>query len=164
MGRKDHEKEARALAPWQAFSELSRWEQELERLFDSFVERRMGLPSSGGLWPLRSSNVPAVDIYEDEDDLVAKIELPGLVKEDIDVSVSNHTLTVKAEKKAEEEIKRENYHRIERSRGALRRSVSLPADVETEQIKANFKNGVLEIRMPRSPGEYHRQQRIEVQG
>jgi HSP20 family protein len=162
MAKKDKDRESRELTPWQAFSDLSRWERDMEQLFENFFERRMG-SRSGGLWPVRSANLAAVDLYEDNNELVAKVELPGLDKDDIDVSISDHTLTVKAEKKQEEEIKDKNYYRVERSHGAIRRSVELPADVETENIKAIYKNGLLEIRMPRAREEQNKQKRIEVQ-
>jgi len=161
MAKKDTE--SRELTPWQAFSDLSRWEREMEHLFENFFERRLGA-RSGGLWPVRSANLAPIDLYEDKNELVAKVELPGLDKDDIDVSISDHTLTVKAEKKHEEEIKDKNYYRVERSHGAIRRVVELPVGVETEQIKAQFKNGLLEIRMPRSQDEQSKQKRIEVQG
>ena len=160
MSKKD--KESRELTPWQAFSDLSRWEREMEHLFDNFFERRMG-SRSGGLWPVRSANLAPVDLYEDDDELVAKVELPGVDKDEIDVSISDHTLTVKAEKKNEQEIKDKNYYRVERSQGTIRRVVELPVDVEPEKIKASFKNGLLEIRMPRAHDEQNKQKRIEVQ-
>ena len=160
MSKKD--KESREVAPWPGFSDLARWEREMERLFENFFARRMGSPRSGGLSPLFGSNMPALDLYDDNNELVAKVELPGLDKDDIDISISDHTLTVKAEKKHEEEIKQENYHRVERSRGAIRRTIDLPADVEPDQVKATCKNGVLEIRMPRSRTEQEKQ-KIEIQ-
>jgi HSP20 family protein len=158
-----NDKDSRELAPWQAFSELSRWEREMERLFENFFARRMAAPATGSLSPLFGSNLPALDLYEDNSELVAKVELPGLDKDDIDISISDHTLTVRAEKKQEEEIKRENYYRVERSRGAMRRTIDLPTDVEADQVKASYKDGVLEIRMPRSQTEQEKQKRIQIQ-
>src|SRR5262245_3495165 len=164
MAKKEKEKESRALTPWQTLSDFGRWEREMERMFEHFFERRMGSPQSGSLWPVRSGNPAPVDLYEDQNELVAKVELPGLEKDEIKVSISNHTLTITAEKQHKEEIKEENYYRVERNHGTVRRSVELPADVETDQVKASFKNGLLEIRMPRSQTEQSKQKRIEVQG
>lgn len=134
----------------------------MERVFDDFFERRLGPARSGALWPVRSGNLPPIDLYDEQNELVAKVELPGMERENIDVSITDHTLTVKAEKKEAEEIKQENYYRVERSRGTLRRSVELPTDVDAAQVKASYKNGLLEVRMPRARVEDNRQKRIEV--
>lgn len=157
------EKESREPTPWRAFADWTRWEREMERVFDNIFERRLGTPRSAALWPVRSANLPMLDLFEEANELVAKVELPGCEKDEIAISVSDHTLTVKAEKKREEEIKQENYYRVERSHGSLRRSVELPVDVDAERISATFKNGLLEVRMPRSQIEASKQKRIEVQ-
>lgn len=94
--------------------------------------------------------LPAVDVYEEKDDVVIKAEIPGLSKEDISVQVSNSTLTIKGKKKREEEVKEDDYYRCERSFGAFTRVVDLPCDVKADQVKASFKNGVLEVRMPKT--------------
>jgi HSP20 family protein len=90
---------------------------------------------------------PAV---QSKDDVVIKAEIPGLSKEDITVQVTDSTLTIKGEKKREEEIKETDYYSCERSFGAFTRAVALPCDVKAEQVKASFKNGVLEVRLPKT--------------
>ena len=96
-----------------------------------------------------SSWVPAVDIFENEKkELVLKAELPDVRKEDVSVTVENNTLTLSGERKFDTEVKKEHYHRIERSYGSFSRTFSLPATVDTGKIGAEFKNGLLTVRLP----------------
>ncbi len=92
---------------------------------------------------------PAVDVYESESAIEIKADLPGMTEKDIDVTVENNTLTIKGERKFENEEKRESYHRIERQYGAFYRSFQLPNTVDVGKIKANFKNGILELTLPK---------------
>ena len=97
----------------------------------------------------RGSWVPAVDIFETEShDLVVRAELPGMSREDIEVSVENGTLVLKGEKKFDHEVKEENYRRIERTYGQFHRSFTLPNTVDTSKVAAEFKNGVLTVKLP----------------
>jgi HSP20 family protein len=92
---------------------------------------------------------PPVDIYQNgEQELVLKAELPDMVREDIDVTVENGTLTIKGEKKFASEPKEEHFHRIERRYGAFSRSFSLPQTVDATKVTAEYKNGVLTVRLP----------------
>jgi HSP20 family protein len=92
---------------------------------------------------------PSIDIYETDDLIVVNAELPGMEKKDVQITVTDNVLTIKGEKKLDEEIKKEKYHRIERAYGSFSRSFSLTDSVDSEQVKANFKNGILEIKIPR---------------
>jgi HSP20 family protein len=97
----------------------------------------------------RGSWTPAVDIFEtDGHDLIVRAELPGMNREDIDVSVENGTLVLKGDKKFDAEVKEESYRRIERSYGAFYRSFTMPNTVDTGKVSAEFKNGVLTIKLP----------------
>ena len=92
---------------------------------------------------------PAVDIYENANqEIVLKAELPGIVREDIDVRVENNTLTLRGERKRDTEVKQEQFHRVERSYGSFSRSFSLPSRIDTDQVRAEFKDGVLAITLP----------------
>jgi len=91
-----------------------------------------------------------MDVFEQKDDVIVKAEIPGLTKEEIDISLEGNTLTIKGEKKEEEEIKEEDYYRSERTYGAFSRSIEPPVAVQTDKVNASFKNGVLEIRLPRT--------------
>jgi HSP20 family protein len=98
---------------------------------------------------IRGSWVPSVDIYETDDhDLVVRAELPGMSREDIDVSVENSTLVLKGEKKFDADVKEESYRRIERTYGTFHRSFTLPNTVDTSRIGAEFKHGVLTVKLP----------------
>jgi HSP20 family protein len=93
---------------------------------------------------------PAIDIYEEEHDVVVKAELPGMKKEDIDISLTEDSITVAGEKKAEHKVEKKNFYRYESSYSSFCRTMALPSDVQPEKVKAEFKNGVLEIRMPKT--------------
>jgi HSP20 family protein len=124
--------------------ELNRLRREIDRLF----EEPFGFlaPSTGFFegW------TPAVDIYEDKDKYTVKAELPGMKKEDIDVSLDGNTLTISGERKEEQEKKEEEGYRSERFFGRFQRSVTLPATVQANKIEAAYKDGVLTIVVPKS--------------
>lgn len=136
-----------------AFETMSRLERDMERMFHEFWRRPfLSLWDHELSWPGRmpSLQMPAMDVYEDKDEVVVKAEVPGLSKEDLDVTLTESTLTLKGEKKQEEEVKEKNFYRNERSTGSFVRTIDLPTDVKTDQTKATFKNGVLEIRLPKT--------------
>lgn len=150
------EKESKAVAVKKPAELVSRWEDTdrwFDRMFEDFWRRPFpSLFQSDRWWPrgIMSPRMPALDIYEEKDDVVVKVELPGLSKDHIEVQVTDNILTIKGDKKKEEEIKEGNYYHSERSYGAFSRSVELPTEVKTEQVKASFKNGVLEVRLPKT--------------
>jgi len=104
---------------------------------------------SHGKFPFEADDFPAIDVSEDDKAVKVTAELPGLGPDDIDVSILQNRLTIKGEKKFEDEEKSENYHRIERSYGSFQRSVILPANVDESKVEANYKNGVLQLTMPK---------------
>jgi HSP20 family protein len=124
---------------WEPFRDIARLQDEMSRLFE---DRRFGAGESVG-W------TPACDIYEDEEGVALRFELAGVDPEDVDVRFENGVLTVKGDRKLEREEKRENYHRIERSYGTFTRSFSLPGTVDADKVKAETKNGVLTITLPK---------------
>jgi HSP20 family protein len=93
--------------------------------------------------------VPAVDIFEGEHEVVMKAELPGLEAKDVTIAVENNVLTLKGERRAETDVKKENYHRVERSFGAFCRAFALPATLDSDRVTAEFKNGLLTITLPK---------------
>ena len=124
------------------FREFATMQDRMNRLFGNIYLRD---EDTG----LRGSWVPAVDIFEtDTHDLVLKAELPGMGREDIEVTVENSTLVLKGEKKFAAEVKDENYRRIERSYGTFHRSFTLPNTVDAAKVSAEFKNGVLTVKLP----------------
>ena len=165
MAENAKEKEARAIAPWRPFMDLSRWDREMDRMMDDFFTRRMR-----PWWPerwlgSRDSEVvsPIVDVYEEKDDIVVKAELPGMDKNDIEVNISDSELTLKGEKKKEEKIEEKDYYRCERFHGAFFRSVELPKDVKADKVKASFKNGILEVRIPKSEEAKTKEVKIKIE-
>jgi HSP20 family protein len=124
---------------WEPFRDIARLQDEMSRLFE---DRRFGAGESVG-W------TPACDIYEDEEGVALRFELAGVDPKDVDVRFENGVLTVKGERKLEREDTRDNYHRIERSYGTFTRSFSLPGTVDADKVKAETKNGVLTITLPK---------------
>ena len=133
------------LVRWDPFREFTQIQDRLNRVFTDAYGRTgsdEGFLTSGA-W------VPPVDIYQNGDkELVLKAELPDMVREDIDVTVDNGTLTIKGEKKFADEPKEDQFHRIERRYGAFSRSFSLPQTVDATKVTAEYKNGVLTVRLP----------------
>jgi HSP20 family protein len=133
-----------AMTRFDPFRDLAVLQDRMNRLFN---ESYSGRNREDDLMS-RGSWTPAVDIYEVEGALVLKAELPDLRREDIDVSVENSTLTIRGERKLDNEIKQENFHRIERPYGSFLRQFSLPPAVDPSKIGADYRNGVLTVKLP----------------
>jgi HSP20 family protein len=132
-----------AMTRFDPFRDLAVLQDRMNRLFnDTYGRNREDDLMSRGSW------TPAVDIYEIEGSLVLKAELPDLRREDIDVSVENSTLTIRGERKLDSEIEQQNFHRIERPYGNFLRQFSLPPTVDPSKIGAEYKNGVLTVKLP----------------
>jgi HSP20 family protein len=124
------------------FRELAAMQDRMARLFGD-VYLRDEDTGFRGTW------TPAVDIFETDDhDLVVKAELPGMTREDIDVTVENGTLALKGQKKFDEAVKEEHYRRIERSYGQFYRTFTLPNTVDASKVSADYKNGILTVKLP----------------
>ena len=105
---------------------------------------------------------PAVDIYEQNGNLVLQAEVPGLDPKDVDVRVENNVLTLRGERKLEQNVNKDNYHRVERSYGSFSRSLTLPFAVDPDKAKATFKNGVLSISLPKPPEVQAKAKKIAI--
>ena len=165
MAEKTKAKETKAVTPWRPFMDLTRWDRDIDRMMDDFFGRRIR-----PWWPEKwfrtgelDVGVPAVDLFEEKDDIVVKSELPGMGKDDIEVNLTDHTLTIKGEKKKEEEVKEEKYYRSERSYGAFVRTLELPTDVHADKVKATFKNGILEVRVPKTEAAKSKEIKVKVE-
>ncbi|HIC93666.1 MAG TPA: Hsp20/alpha crystallin family protein [Anaerolineae bacterium] len=133
-----------SLIRWEPFEELISLREAMDRLFEeSFVR-----PWS--LWPSLWEGTVPVDMYETEDSVVVTAAVPGVKPEDIDITVTGDTLTIKGEVKAEREEEKANYICRERRYGAFSRSVSLPAGLETDKAEATFENGILRLTIPKA--------------
>jgi HSP20 family protein len=137
----------------------------MDRMMEDFFGRRMR-PWWPERWARREAmelEAPAVDLFEDKNDIVIKAELPGMEKENVEVKLTDHMLTIKGEKKKEEEVKEENYYRSERSYGSFVRTLELPADVHADKVKASFKNGILEVRLPKTEEAKTKEVKVKVE-
>jgi len=128
---------------WNPFTDIRDLRDDVDRVFNGFFGHLIE-PDTTEAW------YPAVDIYEEKDNFVIKADLPGIKQEDIKVSLNNNTLTLKGERKVETEEKHKGYYRTERSYGEFYRAFQLPAEVDSEKIKAKYKDGILEIDVPKS--------------
>jgi HSP20 family protein len=138
------------------FREVAVLQDRMSRVFGDLSRRFDDDVTARGAW------VPPVDIYEnDQHELVLKAELPDLKREDIDIRVESNALTLSGQKKAEQEVNEDRYHRIERTYGHFSRTFSLPNTVDTGKIAAEYKNGVLTVRLPQR--EDARPKQIQVQ-
>jgi HSP20 family protein len=125
------------------------------RLFQDTVNRMLSEPTARP-W------APAVDIFETENELLLKADLPGVEMKDIDIQLENGTLTLRGERKYEHETKEGGFHRIERSYGSFARLFTLPETVNFEDVKAEFKNGVLTVKLPKKEVAKPKQIKVEV--
>jgi HSP20 family protein len=157
--------ETRTMDPFDAFR------HEMDRMFDRFWRGGFGLPSfrhvseSQPSWPAEHGAAfaaPAIDFCEDDKAFHLTAELPGLSDKDINVTVSGDMLTITGEKRDEREEKDKNYHWSERRFGSFRRAIHLPPHIDRDKIDASFKNGVLQITIPKTSEAMQQQRKIEV--
>ncbi len=130
----------RGLAVWTPFAELERIRREFDRLLEDVF------PATADREQILA---PPVDVYETDTEVVVKAEMPGVKKEDIEVTIKDNALHIKAERKEEKEEKTENVHRVERFYGRIERVIPLPVEVKAEEAKAEYRDGILEIRVPK---------------
>ncbi len=154
-------REERRLRRWDPFELLEEMEAEMERFW-----RRW--PCGG--WPRLPRRreegaitwTPSVDVYEKNGELVVKAELPGVKKEDIEVLLEDGDLVIRGERKAEREVKEEDYYRMERLYGSFYRRLPLPDEAQADKIQANYTDGVLEVRIPLQAKQKAEPKRIEI--
>ena len=129
------------MSRWEPFRDMLSLRADMDRLFSSLfggmAEEREGF------W------APIVDIEEDNESILVKAEIPGMTKEEIKVSVQGNILTITGERKHETETKNRTFHRVERSYGKFSRMITLPTDVEADKVKANYKDGILSVMLPK---------------
>lgn len=131
----------KSLSIWQPLFEIDRVRREFDRLFDEFFSSLE--PGKEYVF------APPVEVYETDKDVVIKAEIPGAKKDDIEIVVKDNFVTIRAEKKEEKEEKKEHVHRVERFYGRVERIIPIPIDVKSEEAKAEYKDGILEIRIPK---------------
>ncbi len=146
-----------SLVRWDPFRELTAMQDRFNRLFTDGYGRGSDDVMARGAW------MPLVDIYSNgKHELVIKAEVPGLTREDIELTVENNTLTFRGEKKQDLEVKDDQFHRIERSYGSFSRTFALPPTVDTARVGAEYKNGILTIRLPLREEAKPKQIKVDV--
>ena len=144
------------MSRWDPFRGLTSLQDQVNRLFEDTVHQGRTNQADLATW------APAADIYETENELVAKFDLPGVQESDIDIRVENNTLAIRGERKFEREVNEDSYLRVERAFGTFTRSFSLPNIVKVDNIRAGLQDGVLTIRMPKREEAKPKQIKISV--
>jgi HSP20 family protein len=146
-----------SITRYDPFRDLRMLQDEVNRLFSSNLSRSFGDEGiARGAW------APTVDIYENKDQIVLEAELPGMNREDFELSIENNVLTLRGERRFEKRDESDNYHRVERSYGSFTRSFTLPQTVSSENVSAEYKNGVLRVVLQKR--EEVKARRIEIAG
>ena len=155
-----------AMERWRPFGAVDRWEPfrnlvdiqgEVNRLFDSFTGRPMaGPPAAGRAW------LPAVDMHETKDDLVLRVEVPGVREKDVTVPTTGDLLMIRGERRWDDENKDLKFLHVERVYGQFERLIQLPMAVQADKVKAAYRDGVLEIKLPKAEELKPREIKIEI--
>ena len=141
---------------WDPFREMSTLQERMNRLFSD----QLGAITHDEA--LTGNFVPPVDVYEDENSIQVRLEVPGIDEKDIDIRLENNVLTVHGERKFEKEEKEENFHRIERRYGSFTRSFTLPSTVNSEDVQADYDKGVLKIRLAKRAEAKPKQIKVNI--
>ena len=144
---------------WQPFHN-SAAQERMSRIFNEAFRGQHGDAEDD--WALGGNWAPPVDIFEREGNIVLRAELPGISPEDVDIRVENNVLSLRGERKFDSEVKREDFHRVERAYGSFHRSFTLPSVVDTEKIKAEYNEGVLQVTLPQKDEAKPKQIQIAV--
>jgi HSP20 family protein len=154
-----------AMERWRPFGVAERWDPfrgmgdiqtEMNRLFDTFTGRPMA-GNGDRTW------FPAVDVHETKDDLVLSFDIPGVSQKDVQVTIMGDLMTVRGERRFERENSENSYHRVERVYGKFERTIQLPMTVQTDKVKANYRDGVLEVKLPKAEEVKPREVKIDLQ-
>jgi HSP20 family protein len=144
----------RYLTKWEPFSDLVSLRDDMDRFFETFFGQHP--EDREGFW------TPILDIEESNGNIVVKAEIPGMEKDEIKVSVRNNMLSISGERKQESETRDKTFHRIERSYGKFSRTITLPSEVDADKIKAAYKDGVLNITLPKPESMKPKQIEVEI--
>ncbi len=158
-----------AIVRFDPFRELDRLQNEVNRLFEGYnsnadVPAPTRQNSGGGAALMARAWAPVVDIAETQNEVVLRAELPGLKQDDIDIELTGDTLTLRGERKFENEERKDNFVRVERSYGRFQRSFTLGVPVQNDQVSATYRDGVLEIHLPKSEQTRPRKVQVSVSG
>lgn len=156
-----------AIERWRPFGSVDRWDPfggvsdiqgEVNRLFDSFFGRPTAVATGSGVrvW------APVLDMHETKDDLILNFELPGISEKDVSLSITGDLLTLKGERAFNRDVKEDSYHHVERAYGKFERSVPLPMPVQPEKVKATYRDGMLEVRLPKADEVKPKEIKIDI--
>lgn len=146
----------RSLERWEPFRELGDVRAEMNSLFDAFFGRPVRVGATDRIW------APVADLHETEDKLVVSAELPGVKEKEIRVTITGDLLTIRGERSEERDVKEEQYHRVERFFGKFERNIALPIPVQSDKVKASYRDGVLEIHLPKAEEVKPKEIKIDV--
>jgi HSP20 family protein len=144
---------------WQPFSDMLALRQAMDRLFDDSFVRPSRLTTAFG----EGADLP-VDMYQTDDSVVVKASVPGIKPEEVEVTITGDTLTIKGETRTEEEVKKDNYFHQEIGYGAFHRSILLPSSLQTDKAEATFDNGILTLTIPKAEETKPKQIKIKPKG
>jgi HSP20 family protein len=150
-----------AIVKWNPIRELEDMRRDLDKLFEGFAYPE----TRGRFQPQRMASgmiVPNVEMFDRKAEIVVKAELPGVEKDDIDLTVTKEALTIKGEIKKEEEIQEDGYYLSERRYGSFSRTLPLPVEIDSAKVKAHFRNGILEIIMPKKEDAKPQEIKVDV--
>lgn len=142
---------------WEPFRNLGDIQGEMNRLFDNFFGRPATVTAGERMW------APLADMTEGKDEVVVSLELPGVREKDVSVSITGDILTVKGERRFERDLQEAGYHRLERVYGKFERSLPVPVSVQADKVKATYRDGVLEIHLPKVEAVKPKDIKIEMQ-
>jgi len=146
-----------SLARWDLFGELRRMREEMDRMFEGPWRPRMPVP-----WTFEGIS-PVVDVYERDNNVVVKAEVPGLKKEDLEVAATEDSISLRGEVKCDEEVKEEGFYRHERRFGKFCRTIPMPAAIKPDEVKASFKEGILEVTAPKAEAAKAKEKKVPIE-
>ena len=147
-----------AIERWRPFGSVAGWDSEVSRLFDGFFGKPGAMSAGHG----ERTWAPALDVYETKDDIVLNFELPGVREKDVTLSITGDLLTLKGERAFDRDVKDESYRQVERVFGKFERSVQLPMAVQPEKVRATYRDGMLEVRLPKAEEVKPREIKIDT--
>ncbi len=146
-----------SFSAWDPFPEVADLRNRMDEIFGEFFgQTPFAIAATEAVWS------PLVDVHETKEGFLLQVELPGVKQEDIQVSMVGDTLTLKGERKRETEVKEDSYHRIERSYGTFQRSIVLPSVLDPNRVKATYREGVLEIQLPKKEEAKPKEIKVET--
>ncbi len=150
------------MVKWSPFQEFADLKREMDQIFDEFFGTRTTMAQKKKFFPVPEGYFPPIDVYKKGEEIIIKAGIPGVNKENINISLLGNTLTIKGGKKKEEKIKNEDYYHVEQYYGSFSRSISLPVEVDPEGMKANYKDGILEVILPKLKKAGTRENKVEI--